>query len=77
MLFSSSDRSEISRVRKQLFEAGISCRVRKNPIAQGLFGIPASPELWIHKERDVIKALKLLGPSRLRQMTVIFPGSPK
>jgi hypothetical protein len=75
MLFSSSDRTEIRRVRKKLFEAGIRCEVRHNPIAQGLFGIPPSPELWIEKDGDILRALRLLGGQRLQEMTVIFPGT--
>jgi hypothetical protein len=75
MLFSSSDRSEIRRVRKKLFEAGIRCQLRHNPLAQGLFGIPSTPELWIEKDGDILKALRLLGGQRLQQMTVIVPGS--
>lgn len=75
MLFSSSDRSEVTRVRKKLFEAGIRCQVRHNPLAQGLFGIPATPELWIEKDSDILRALRLLGGQRLQQMTIVFPGA--
>jgi hypothetical protein len=75
MLFSSSDRTEIRKVRKKLFEAGIRCQVRHNPIAQGLFGIPPAPELWIEEDGDILRALRLLGGQRLQQMTVIFPGA--
>jgi hypothetical protein len=75
MLFSSSDRTEIKRIRKKLFEAGISCQLRHNPVAQGLFGIPSTPEIWIQKDSDILKALRLLGGQRLQQMTVIVPGS--
>ncbi len=73
MLFSSTDPSEVKLVRKKLFRAGISCEVRKNPLAQGVFGVPAYPELWIKNESDIVKALMLLGTRRLSQMTVIFP----
>jgi|OpeIllAssembly_1097287.scaffolds.fasta_scaffold466077_2 hypothetical protein len=73
MLFSTSNRSEVKEVRKKLFEAGIACRIRLNPIARNLFNIPASPEIWIQKEDDILKALRVLGGRRLQQMTVVFP----
>ena len=74
MLFSSSDRGQVRQVRKKLFEAGIRCEVRQNPVAQGVFGIPAYPELWVSNDGDILKALKLLGNQRLSEMTVIFSG---
>ncbi len=75
MLFSTTDRSEIRQVKKKLFAAGIQCKVRRNPVAQGVFGIPSFPELWIRDEADILRALRLLGTRRLRQMTVILPRS--
>lgn len=75
MLFSTTDRSEIRQVKKKLFDAGIPCKVRRNPVAQGVFGIPAIPELWIRDEADILRALRLLGTRRLSQMTVILPRS--
>ena len=74
MLFSSSDSGQVRQVRKKLFEAGIRCEVRQNPVAQGVFGIPAYPELWVSNDGDILKALKLLGNQRLSEMTVIFSG---
>ncbi len=59
-------------VRKKLSEAGIDCKVRRNPVAHGVFGVPSVPELWVNKDSDILKALKLLGNQRLSQMTVIF-----
>jgi hypothetical protein len=73
MLFAPADRSEVKLVRKKLAQAGVQCQIRKNPIAQGIFGLPAYPELWIEEESQVLKALRLLGSRRLSQMTVIFP----
>lgn len=73
MLFSASDCKEVKLVRKKLFEAGIRCEVRRNPVAQGVFGIPPYPELWVNDESDILKALRLLGTRRLSQMTVILP----
>lgn len=75
MLFSTTDRSEVRMVRKKLADAGIRCQVRRNPVAQGVFGIPSFPELWVNDEGDILKALRLLGTRRLRQMTVIFSGT--
>jgi hypothetical protein len=72
MLFSTSDSGEVRLVRKKLSEAGIQCEVRGNPVAQGVFGIPSYPELWVNRDADILKALRLLGNRRLRQMTVIF-----
>ena len=72
MLFSTTDHGQVKLVRKKLFEAGIRCEVRRNPVAQGIFGIPAVPELWVKEDGDILKALRLLGTRRLRQMTVIF-----
>jgi len=76
MLFSSPDSSEIKSLRQQLSRAGIQCRLRHNRIAQGAFGIPPFPELWISRDADILKALKKVGTRRLRAMTVIFakPG---
>jgi len=74
MLFSATDRGEVKLVRKKLFEAGIRCEVRQNPVAQGVFGVPSCPELWVNDDGDILKALRLLGTRRLNQMTVIFSG---
>ena len=73
MLFSPRDSSEVKLVKRKLSEAGIRCQIRKIPLAQGVFGVPPYPELWIEEERDILKALKLVGSHRLSQMTVIFP----
>ncbi len=75
ILFSAPDSAEVRLLRKKLFQAGIKCEMRKNPITQGLFGIPAYPELWIKNDGDIVKALRLLGRRRLSDMTVIFPQS--
>jgi hypothetical protein len=72
MLFSTSDHVEVKQVKKKLFEAGIKCEIRQNPVAQGVFGVPAYPELWVNEDGDILKALKLLGTRRLSQMTVVF-----
>ena len=72
MLFSSTDTSEIRSLRQELSRAGIQCRLRQNRIAQGAFGIPPLPELWINRDADILKALKKVGTRRLRGMTVIF-----
>jgi hypothetical protein len=76
MLFSSPNNSEIKSLREELNRAGIRCRLRQNRIAQGAFGIPPLPELWIQRDSDILKALRKLGPRRLRDMTVIFSKSP-
>lgn len=73
MLFSPTDRSEVKQVKKKLSQAGIRCEIRKIALAEGVFGIEPYPELWIEDESDILKALKLLGSQRLRQMTIIFP----
>jgi len=73
LLFAPSDGPEVKQVRKKLSAAGIRCELRQNPLAQGVFGIPPSPELLIENEEDILKALRLIGARRLRQMTVIFP----
>lgn len=72
MLFSASDQAQVNLFRKKLLEAGIKCEVRQNPVAQGVFGIPSYPELWVNNDGDILKALKLVGNQRLSQMTVIF-----
>ncbi len=74
MLFSAADRGEVRMVRKRLVDAGIQCKVRRNPLAQGVFGVPSFPELWVKDDGDILKALRLLGTRRLSQMTVIFSG---
>jgi hypothetical protein len=71
MLFSPSDSSEARQVRKKLSQAGVHCALRKNPISQNAFGIPLAPELFIKNERDILKAFRLLGARRLREMVVI------
>jgi hypothetical protein len=71
MLFSSRSGSEIKSLRQELSRAGIQCRLRNNRMAQGDFGVPPLPELWIQRERDILKALRKLGSARLRGLTVI------
>jgi hypothetical protein len=73
LLFSPCDGSEVKQVRKKLSEAGIQCEIRNIPLGGGVFGVPPAPELLIEDERDILKALRLIGPRRLRQMTAIFP----
>lgn len=75
MLFSSRDCSEIKSLRQELSRAGIRCQLRHNRLAQGAFGIPPFPELWIKRDTDILKALKKLGSRRLRDMTVIVSKS--
>jgi len=75
LLFSSRDGSEIKSLRQELSRAGIHCQLRKNRIAQGTFGVPPFPELWIKRDSDIIKALRKLGIRRLRGMTVIVSNS--
>jgi hypothetical protein len=72
MLFSSIDPTEVRQVRKKLSAAGIHCSLRQSPVARDEFGAPACPELWVWEDGDILKALKLLGTSRLRQMTAVF-----
>jgi hypothetical protein len=72
MLFSSTTPSEIRAVRKRLSEAGIRCKLHRNAAAREVFGAAACPELWVRDEGDILKALSLLGTSRLRQMTAVF-----
>ena len=73
MLFPPSDGAMVKEVRKKLSAAGIRCRIKKIPLAEGLFGIPPYPELCIENERDILRALKLIGSQQLRGMTVVFP----
>ena len=73
MLFAPSDRAEARQVKKKLAEAGVSCAIRDNRVADGIFSAPPSPELCIEDENHILKALKLLGAKRLSQMTIIFP----
>ena len=73
MLFSPTDSSEVKQVKKKLSQAGIRCQIRKIALAEGVFGIEPYPELWIDDASDILKALKLIGSQRLRQMTIIFP----
>jgi hypothetical protein len=72
MLFPPNAGAKVKEVRKKLCNAGIRCRIKKIPLAEGLFGIPPYPELLIENERDILRALKLIGGQQLRQMTVIF-----
>jgi len=74
MLFPPADHAEVKSVKKKLAEAGISCAIRKNPVAETTFGVRPSPELWIEDKNHILKALKLIGAERLSQMTVIFPN---
>ncbi len=73
MLFPPNDGAKVKEVRKKLSNAGIRCRVKKNALTEGLFGIPPYPELFIENERDIIRALKLIGSQQLSGMTVVFP----
>ena len=73
MLFPPADHADAKLVKKKLSDAGIACAIRNNPIAEGEFGAPPSPELLIEDEDHILKALRLIGAKRLSQMTVIFP----
>jgi hypothetical protein len=73
MLFPPNDGAKVKEVRKKLSAAGIRCRIEEIPVAEGLFGIPPYPELFIENERDILRALKLVGTQKLSGMTVIFP----
>jgi len=73
MLFPPSEGAKVKEVRKKLSAAGIRCRIKKIPLTEGLFGIPPYPELFIENERDILRALKVIGSQQLRGMTVIFP----
>ena len=73
MLFPPNHGAKVKEVRKKLSAAGIRCRIKKIPLAEGLDGIPPYPELFIENERDILRALRLIGPQRLSGMTVIFP----
>jgi hypothetical protein len=75
MLFPPADRAQVKLVKKKLDDAGISCAIRKNPIAETTFGVRLSPELWIEDKNHILKALRLIGAERLSQMTVIFPSA--
>ena len=72
MLFPACDLAEIKTVGRKLSRAGVKCELRKNPVAKGFVGISPLPELWIDNEYHILKALRLLGRPRLRQMTIIF-----
>ena len=71
MLFSPSDSSAARQVRKKLSQAGVACALRKNQLSQNAFGIRVAPELFIKNERDILKAFKILGAKRLRELVVI------
>ena len=60
------------RCEKKLSQAGIPCALRNKSASKDAFGIKPAPELFIKNERDIIKAFRLLGTRRLRQMTVIL-----
>ena len=47
VLFSPPDPSAVKLLHKKLRKAGIPCELRKNPMAEGIFGMPSFPELWI------------------------------
>ena len=72
LLFPPSEKNHVSQVRRKLSDAGIRCRVRRVKIAKGIFGIPAYPELLIDDSADLLKALRLIGKNRLRDMTIVF-----
>jgi hypothetical protein len=72
LLFSPADTSAARQVHKKFSEAGITCALRNKSASKDGFGIKPAPELLIKNERDIIKAFRLLGTRRLRQMTVIL-----
>ena len=72
LLFSPADTTAARQVRKKLSQAGIACALRKQSANKDVFGIKPAPELFIKNERDIIKAFRLLGTRRLREMTVIL-----
>ena len=74
MLFPPSETVEVKNVKKKLSDAGIRCKLKEVFLSHGAFGVPPCPELFIEDEQDILRALKLIGAERLRQMTVIFPN---
>ena len=72
LLFSPADTTAALQVRKKLSQAGIPCALRNKSASKDAFGIKPAPQLFIKNERDIIKAFRLLGTRRLRQMTVIL-----
>jgi len=74
MLFSPSDGPEVKQVKKKLSDARICCKLREVFLSHAAFGVPPCPELFIEDEADILRALKLVGAERLRQMTIIFPN---
>ena len=73
MLFPPNHGAKVKEVRKKLCNAGIRCRIKNIRLTEGLFGIPPYPELCIENERDILRALKVIGNQQLSRMTVIFP----
>jgi hypothetical protein len=72
LLFPPSEKNCVSKVRRKLTNAGIRCHVRRVKIAKGIFGVPSYPELLIDDSADLLKALRLIGKNRLRDMTIVF-----
>lgn len=73
MLFSSVNPTEARQMKRKLFAAGIKCELKLGRLKQEMFGAPSAPELLIENERDILRAMRLLGARRLNQMTMILP----
>ena len=52
LMFFSSERAEVERLRKELAGAGIGCEVRESGVAEGIFANPAEVGLWLQNEQD-------------------------
>jgi hypothetical protein len=59
MLFFSPDDSEVQGAAQNLLEAGISCEIRRGPLADGLIAQPFETELWVRNDGDCYRALML------------------
>lgn len=59
LMFFSSDRAEVERLRQELAAAAIACEVRECGNAEGIYPTSAEVELWLENEADYYWAAML------------------
>jgi len=72
MLFSTSDFSEITAVRKILLKAGIPCEIFHDAMSPAMLEMAVYPELWVEDDEDFLAASVLLASVR-RNSACAFP----
>jgi hypothetical protein len=52
MMFFSSERAEVERLRQELKTAGMPCEVRESGVVEGIYANAPDVELWLQNDDD-------------------------